>query len=219
MIRVRVIAGSVLCIATVACAKSEPPAADTHAVVAAVPDSTPAPGSTTPSTLPATPSSTSTPPAAEPPAADTGHVVTPNGYGTVRVGASATQLAEALGTKVPPSHSADERNCRYVMLSALPSGMRVMLVNDTVARIDISARGPRTAAGVGIGDAESRVVSAYGARATVRPNKYTGPVGHDVVVNAAGDSTHRMIFETDGKKVLRFHTGRQPAVDLVEGCG
>jgi hypothetical protein len=97
--------------------------------------------------------------------------------------------------------------------------MRVMLVNDSVARIDVAAPGPRTAAGAGIGDSEAHVVELYGDRATVRPNKYTGPVGHDVVVNAPNDSTHRLVFETNGKKVLRFRAGRQPAVDFVEGCG
>jgi hypothetical protein len=97
--------------------------------------------------------------------------------------------------------------------------MRVMLVNDSVARIDVTAPGPRTTEGTGIGDPETQLTAAYGARANVRPNKYTGPVGHDVIVNAAGDSTHRLVFETDGKKVLRFRAGRQPAIDLVEGCG
>ncbi|MEO6877242.1 MAG: hypothetical protein ABI205_02095, partial [Gemmatimonadaceae bacterium] len=173
----------------------------------AAPDTATAPAAATPA-APSTPA-----------AGDTSRVVTSNGYGTVHIGASAAQLASALGTKVPASHSADERSCRYVVLSVLPSGMRVMLVNDSVARIDIGAAGPRTAEGAGIGDAESKVVSLYGARALVRPNKYTGPVGHDIVVNAPGDSTHRVIFETDGKKVLRFHAGRQPAVDYVEGCG
>jgi hypothetical protein len=160
--------------------------------------------------------SASTPPSTVTPEAST---VTPQGYGAIHIGASAVQLADAVGSKIPPSHSPDERACRYVMLAALPSGMRVMLVNDSVARIDITAAGPRTADGIGIGDTEARLVSTYGARASVRPNKYTGPVGHDVVVNAPTDSTHRLIFETDGRKVVRFRAGRQPAVDLVEGCG
>jgi hypothetical protein len=158
-------------------------------------------------------------PTTQPTSRDTSAVVTPQGYGAIRIGASAEQLADAIGSKIPPSHSPDERECRYVMLAALPSGMRVMLVHDSVARIDITAVGPRTAGGIGIGDAEPHVVAAYGDRATVRPNKYTGPVGHDIIVNATADSTHRLIFETDGKKVVRYRAGRQPAVDLVEGCG
>lgn len=158
-------------------------------------------------------------PTAQPTPRDTSAVVTPQGFGAIRIGASAEQLADAIGSKIPPSHSPDEHECRYVMLSALPSGMRVMLVHDSVARIDITAVGPRTADGIGIGDAEPRVVAAYGNRGTVRPNKYTGPVGHDIIVNATADSTHRLIFETDGAKVVRYRAGRQPAVDLVEGCG
>ncbi|HEY4217913.1 MAG TPA: hypothetical protein VGM67_12300 [Gemmatimonadaceae bacterium] len=188
-----VFASIVMLSAAVACAKAPPRAADTQHVSTA-PDAR-----------------TSTP--------DTGTSVSPQGYGAVRIGASVAQLGEAIGSKIPPSHSPDELDCRYVMLAALPSGMRVMLVHDSVARIDVARPGPRTAAGVGVGDDEAHVVSMYGPRAIVRPNKYTGPVGHDIVVLDPADSTRRLIFETDGKNIVRYRAGKQPAVDLVEGCG
>lgn len=211
MTSIRIAAAALAFGAVAACAKTEPRAVDTGAVRV---DTTKAAATT-----PATPT-TSTPgaPATSAALPDSNPVVTPSGYGKVRIGASADELATAVGTKIPPSHSADQRACRYVALASLPSGMRVMLANDSVARIDVTAAGPRTAQGIGIGDLESKLTAAY-AGAVVRPNKYTGPVGHDVIVNAAGDSTHRLVFETDGKKVVRFRAGRQPAVDLVEGCG
>ncbi|MGQ0538137.1 MAG: hypothetical protein ACT4R6_04255 [Gemmatimonadaceae bacterium] len=50
------------------------------------------------------------------------------------------------------------------------------------------------------------------------PHKYTGPTGHYVIVQTTGDTLHRLIFETDGSRVVRFRAGRSPAVDYVEGC-
>ncbi|MDB4876640.1 MAG: hypothetical protein JWM41_3086 [Gemmatimonadetes bacterium] len=148
----------------------------------------------------------------------TSATVTPDGYGPVRIGASLAQLSTAIGTNVPAARTADEKSCRLVFLGALPRGVRAMLVNDSVARIDVDAAGARTAEGAGVGDAESRVVKLYGGRATVTPHKYTGPVGHYVTVIVPGDSLRRLVFETDGQKILRFRAGRVPAVELVEGC-
>ena len=76
----------------------------------------------------------------------------------------------------------------------------------------------RTREGAAVGDAEEKVLSLYGARARVEPHKYTGPVGHYIVVASPGDSNFRMVFETDGQRVLRFRAGRRPAVDFVERC-
>ena len=55
-------------------------------------------------------------------------------------------------------------------------------------------------------------------RVTVQPHKYTN--GHYLVVRSAtaADTTHRIIFETDGKVVTRFRSGRMPEVAWVEGC-
>ena len=93
-----------------------------------------------------------------------------------------------------------------------------MIVDDTVARVEVTSGDVKTAEGAGIGDAESDVVTLYQGRVEVQPHKYTGPQGHYVVVTPPGDSLHRIIFETDGQKVLRYRAGRVPAVQYVEGC-
>jgi hypothetical protein len=93
-----------------------------------------------------------------------------------------------------------------------------MIVDDTVARIEVTAGEMRTMEGAGIGDAESAVVALYAGRVEVQPHKYTGPEGHYVVVTPPGDTLHRIIFETNGQKVLRYRAGRVPAVHYVEGC-
>jgi hypothetical protein len=166
------------------------------------------------------PSSSASPsaPSASAPAA-TSRGVTPNGYGAVRVGASVEELSAAIGTPVPKGAKTQDAGCRYVVLNSLPKGMRLMLVNDSVARIEVAAAGVRTAEGAAVGDAEPTLLATYGARAVVSPHKYTGPMGHYVTVAAENDTLYRIIFETDGRTVLRYRAGRRPEVDYVEGCG
>ena len=38
------------------------------------------------------------------------------------------------------------------------------------------------------------------------------------IVTPPDDELHRIIFETDGKKVVHIRAGQRPAVDYIEGC-
>lgn len=44
--------------------------------------------------------------------------------------------------------------------------------------------------------------------------------GHYLTVTPAAkaDSAYRIIFETDGKKVVHYRAGIRPQVEYVEGC-
>lgn len=134
------------------------------------------------------------------------------GLGSVRIGATAATL-----DSIPPA-SASGAACRLVTLASLPAGVRVMLANDTVARIQVDSGTVRTIEGAGIGDDEAHVSQLYAGRVVTQPNKYD-PKGHDLMVTDASDTTRRAIFETDGEKVVRYRVGKRPEVDLVEGCG
>ncbi len=48
------------------------------------------------------------------------------------------------------------------------------------------------------------------------PNKYDD-TKHDIVVDTRFN--YQIIFETDGKKVLKYRAGVLPGVGFVEGCG
>lgn len=162
---------------------------------------------------------------ASPPAADSSRsdttrsswTVDAGGIGVVRAGMSLQELSAAVAEVVRPTYT-DKPTCAYVRPKALPSGVLLMILNDTVARVDVTEPGTLTTEGVGVGDLASRVVETYGARASVTPHKYTGPTGHYVIVEAPGATLHRMVFETDGRKVERYRAGRRPGVDYVEGC-
>jgi hypothetical protein len=162
---------------------------------------------------------------ASPPAADSSRsdttrsswTVDAAGIGVVRAGMSLQELSVAVAEVVRPTYT-DNPTCTFVRPKALPSGVLLMVLNDTVARVDVTEPGTLTTGGVGVGDLERRVIEVYGARAHVEPHKYTGPTGHYVIVDVPGDTLHRLVFETDGRNVGRYRAGRRPGVDYVEGC-
>lgn len=149
--------------------------------------------------------------------ATTTWTVDAEGISRIRTGISVAALAQALGTEISPVYDVNS-TCTHVTPPGLPAGVRLMIVNDTVARVEVDSAGVETAEGAGVGDTESEVVALYQGRVEVQPHKYTGPQGHYVVVSPPGDTLHRIIFETDGQHVLNFRAGRIPAVQFVEGC-
>jgi hypothetical protein len=144
-------------------------------------------------------------------------VMTPSGFGPVLAGMPVAELRRALGEPITPSYGAGA-TCAYVRPAALPNDVLVMIERDTVARVDVRAKGVLTAEGVGVGDTEQRVLEQYAGRVRTSPHKYTGPTGHYLTVSAPPDSTHLLVFETDGRLVTNYRSGRRSAVELVEGC-
>lgn len=162
--------------------------------------------------------STDSMPAAAHPVDSPGWVARADGIGPIRAGMTLAEASAAIGESLHVDYS-DFETCDYATPSVLPEGVSLMIIRDTVERVDVVDPGKvRTAAGAGIGDPESSVVARYGSAATVMPHKYTGPEGHYVVVAPPGDSLHRIVFETDGAAVTMYRVGRAPAVEYVEGC-
>jgi hypothetical protein len=141
-------------------------------------------------------------------------IVRPDGIGPLRVGVPLAAASRTLGESLRVSQA----GCDHVDPRTVPEGVLLMVIDDTVARVEIDSVGIRTAEGAQVGDSESRVLELYGARARIEPHKYTYPDGHYVVVTPPGDTLHRIIFETLKGRVTRYRAGRVPAVQLVEGC-
>jgi hypothetical protein len=108
--------------------------------------------------------------------------------------------------------------CDWVNIKGEPEGLSMMIEKGTISRIDVvRASTIATTTGARIGDSEDRIKSLYPG-VVVQPHKYTD--GHYLVVTpaAAADKDFRIVFETDGAKVLRYRSGKVPAVEYVEGC-
>ncbi len=141
-------------------------------------------------------------------------IVRADGIGPLRVGVPLAAASRTLGETLRVTQA----GCDHVNPATMPEGILLMVIDDTVARVEVDSAGIRTAEGAQVGDSESRVLELYGARARIEPHKYTYPDGHYVVVTPPGDTLHRLIFETLKGRVTTYRAGRVPAVQLVEGC-
>jgi hypothetical protein len=153
---------------------------------------------------------------------DTAWTLRHDGIGPLRVGMTEAEAEAALGhfRTIPfnPGTAADSMACGYAASDRLPAGVKVMMEGARVVRLEVVSGGVATAEGARIGDTEARVQQLYPGRVTVGPHKYTD--GHYLTVRPAeaADTTHLLIFETDGQVVLRYRGGRKPQVEYVEGC-
>jgi hypothetical protein len=141
-------------------------------------------------------------------------IVRADGIGPLKVGVSLESASRTLGEELRVT----ELGCDHANPTRMPEGVLLMIIDDTVARVEIDTAGVRTAEGAQVGDSESRVLELYGALARIEPHKYTYPDGHYVVVAPPGDTLHRIVFETFKGLVTTYRAGRLPAVQFVEGC-
>jgi hypothetical protein len=167
--------------------------------------------------LPAAPAATVQPDSSTQERSSARWVVTPRGIGPVQAGMTLAALSKTLGEPLRAAYGAGS-TCAYVRPAALPVDVLVMVERDTVVRVDVRAKGVRTAEGVGVGDTEASVAKAYEGRVRTTPHKYTGPKGHYLTASAPPDTSHLIVFETDGSSVVTYRAGSRPAVELVEGC-
>jgi hypothetical protein len=148
---------------------------------------------------------------ADQPASISQWVVSPESAGPIRVGMTADSALAALGHR---SSTTRREGCEYLRDTIAP--VRIMIVDDRVARFDVRDSRIRTMEGAGVGDSTSRIQKLYAGRLRVEPHKYTN--GQYLVVTPGTDTTFRIIFETDSSRVTTYRAGRLPAVAYVEGC-
>ncbi|MCC5652928.1 hypothetical protein LC609_24600 [Nostoc sp. XA013] len=141
-----------------------------------------------------------------------------NGIGTVRVGMTVSQAAKAAGTKLagdPPNN-----NCYYVKPQNEPKNVSFMVTKGRISRVDVRQNTQiTTLKGAKIGDTEAQIKSLYPEQIQVTPHKYVQG-GHYLtfIPKDRADQNYRVVFETDGKLVTQFRSGKLPEVEFVEGC-
>jgi hypothetical protein len=153
---------------------------------------------------------------------DTSWTLRHDGIGPLRVGMTVDQARTALGdfhlVQFDPGAPADSMACGAATSTRLPAGVRVMTEGARVVRVEVDSGSIATAEGARIGDTEARIQQLYPGHVTVGPHKYTD--GHYLTIRPAeaSDTTHLLVFETDGRVVLHFRGGQKPQVEYVEGC-
>lgn len=152
-------------------------------------------------------------------ASDTGPMlVTPRGLGGIVAGMSLADASAIAGETLGAPASPETGGCGYASWRGAPRGVRVMVQSGRVARVDVTEPGVATELGARVGDTEERIKTLYAGRVRQLPHKYTD--GHYLIVTPAApaDSNMRIVFETDGRRVTRYRSGRRPEVEYVEGC-
>jgi hypothetical protein len=156
---------------------------------------------------------------AAPAASDGAWTLRADGVGPVRVGMTLAEAAAAI-----PGGLADtsrlEHDCGIAKPRTGPRGLALMVVKDTVVRVEVADSGASiaTALGARSGDSEARIRQLYPA-ARVQPHKYDPGAHYFIVIpGAPADTIHRIVFETDGKVVRQIRGGLYPPVEYVEGC-
>lgn len=144
--------------------------------------------------------------------------VSAEGFAGVKFGMKVAEAEAALGRKLKRTADVAEGGCSYVEPDGAYEGLAFMVIDGTIARVDVSETTTITTdAGAKVGDTEQHVLDLYKGRTKVEPHEYTAPEGHYVLV-LGPDGKAQLVFETDGGKVVAFRAGRQPEVEWVEGC-
>lgn len=157
------------------------------------------------------------------------NVLTPLGYGPLKIGMTQAEVDAAVGP--PPANAAEATpsECRYYHPPRAPEGLLVMLENGVLTRLTaIKGSTVKTEDGVGVGYDGEQLKARYGAAATVTPHKYEGAPSAYVTIwpgkpqlqgAYVTDPTARgLVYEIgqDGK-VAFIHAGG-PSIQNVEGC-
>lgn len=141
-----------------------------------------------------------------------------NGLGPIKIGMTERQ-AERAG-QVSLTGNGSGPDCRYIYLNQGSIRAEFMLSNSRIVRVDLRRRGVRTTGDVRIGDSEASVRRRFAGRLRIQPTKYLeGGFDLEVRPRNRSERNRRLIFGTDGKKVVYIQAGRLPEVHLVERCG
>lgn len=141
-----------------------------------------------------------------------------NGLGPIKIGMTERQ-AERAG-QVSLTGDGSGPDCRYIYLNQGSVRADFMLSKSRIVRVDLVRRGVRTTGDVRIGDSEASVRRRFAGRLRIQPTKYIeGGFDLEVRPRNRSERNRRLIFGTDGKRVVYIQAGRLPEVHLVERCG
>ncbi len=135
------------------------------------------------------------------------HTVTPRGIGGWVVG---TAVARS-------SAGALDARCEHTAPAGAPAGVRAVVVDGVLARLDVEQPGVATPQGVEVGGPAARVVGAY--RGQFTRQRQFGSETFVITPPAAVDRALRLVVETDGRTVSRIRVGRLPEVLTPAPCG
>ncbi|HEY1073028.1 hypothetical protein [Brevundimonas sp.] len=155
-------------------------------------------------------------------------VLTPQGYGPLKIGMTQAEVDAAVGPP-PADVASDPSECRHYQAPNAPQGLLVMMEKGVLTRLTaVTGSTLQTEDGMGVGDGGEQLKARFGAAASVTPHKYQeAPAAYVTVWPGAGHllntyvsdpAARGLVFEIgqDGK-VAAIRAGG-PSIQYVEGC-
>lgn len=149
-------------------------------------------------------------------------LLTPDGWGPLRIGMSRAEVVAASGEDAQPDAvgGPDPTTCDEFRPNEAPPGVLVMIRNGVLTRISVSRTSDiATPAGFRVGDSGSDVVAEYGSQAVVESHQYWEPPARNVTVWRESDGERRGIrYEIDADDRVVHMRGGGPSIEYAEGC-
>lgn len=155
--------------------------------------------------------------------------------GPISIGMTVEQLAQAAQVEMIRQPDYDTAiaatNCAYMSPATIPgyvpppnsgnkSPIAFMIVDGMLARIDILGGDFQTSTGIQVGSSEQEVQAAFGGSSPLPPRAFIGPPFRYLTATPRGEDLEnfRLVFESDGAKVVQFRVGQLPQVEWKTGC-
>ena len=154
----------------------------------------------------------------------TGELLTPDGWGPLRIGMSLAEVVAAAGPDANPDAVGGPvpGECDEFRPRDAPAGVLVMVEHGVLTRISVSRnRDIATPEGIRVGDPASGVLAAYGSRARVEPHKYVEAPARYITVwrEGSAESDPRGIrYEVGPDGIVAHLRAGGPSIEYVEGC-
>lgn len=146
-------------------------------------------------------------------------VISPSGFGPVKVGMSVEQAEQQLGSKLVPDGEGANSQCYHVHAAHGHEGLQFMVLEDKIARASIYV-GPspiRTDRGIGIGDHEEDIRKAYDTELETKPHAYGSYPNDKYLTYWTADKKNGVRYETYEGRVVTIHGGTA-SIRYIEGC-
>jgi hypothetical protein len=143
--------------------------------------------------------------------------VSPDGIGPVLIGMTVSEASVASGqdlVRKSNDQAVESPRCYHVWPEHGPKGLSFMVLNEHIARVEVSNELITTVSGAHVNESEAEILSMYQG-VEVRQNRHN-PVWHNLIISP--DSLRQLNFLTDGSRVVTLMAGQMPAVQFVEGC-
>ena len=126
------------------------------------------------------------------------------------------EAQKAAGTRFSPITKRD--NCFLAIPDNGPEGITFWIVESTVERVDISNDLITTRSGAGIGNSEDQIYKLFGEKIETKLLPGSSQKLLIYVPDDKSDQSFRVIFLSNGKKIIKFWSGRLPWVELSNIC-